>query len=152
SQPVSVIGAVNSSGVHQLQGRKTLIEMLSLAGGVSPEAGPTVRIARRLEEGAIPLPTATQDATGGFSVAEIELRSLLDATNPEKNIVIRPHDVISIPRAEMVYIVGEVGKPGPVPLSGGNSVSVMEAVSSSGGLLRTAAASHARILRRVAGG
>src|SRR6185369_8663847 len=51
SQPVSVIGAVTTSGVHQLEGRKTLIEMLSLAGGVDAEAGATVRIARRVDVG-----------------------------------------------------------------------------------------------------
>jgi polysaccharide export outer membrane protein len=151
SQPVSVIGAVNTSGVHQLEGRKTLIEMLSLAGGVSVDAGPTVRIARRLDWGPIPLPNAAADPTGGFSIADIDLKSLLDGRSPDKNIVIRPHDVISIPRAEVVFVIGEVGKPGPVPLSGGNSVSVMEAVSSAGGVLRTAASSKARILRRTAG-
>ena len=58
SQPVSVIGAVSTSGVHQLEGRKTLIEMLSLAGGVSHDAGPIVRIARRSDQGPIPLADA----------------------------------------------------------------------------------------------
>ena len=52
SQPVSVIGAVGKSGVRQLEGRKTLIEMLSLAGGVTADAGPTLRITRRLDRGA----------------------------------------------------------------------------------------------------
>jgi polysaccharide biosynthesis/export protein len=151
SQPVSVIGEVHTAGVQQLAGRKTLVEMLSIAGGVSDNAGPTVRVTRVLEWGAIPLPGATTDASGGYSSVEIDLRSLLDATSPEKNIVILPHDVISIPRAEVVYVVGEVGKSGSVPLSGGRSVSVMEAVSSSGGVLRTAAPNHARILRLVAG-
>jgi polysaccharide export outer membrane protein len=151
SQPVSVIGAVNTSGIHQVGGRKTLVEMLSLAGGVADDAGPTVRITRRLESGPIPLPEATVNETSGFSTVEIDLKSLMNATSPEKNIVIRPHDVISIPRAEVVYVVGEVGKSGPVALSGGNSVTVMEAVSSSGGVTRTAAASHVRILRRVDG-
>jgi polysaccharide biosynthesis/export protein len=151
SQPVSVIGEVHTSGIHQLEGRKTLVEILSLAGGVGSDAGPTVRITRRLEFGAIPLPEATVDVSGSYSTVEIDLKSLLNATSPEKNIVIRPHDVISVPRAEVVYVVGEVAKSGPLPLSGGNSVSAMEAVSSSGGVLRTAAPSHARILRRGEG-
>ena len=46
-------------------------------------------------------------------------------------------------------MIGEVGRPGPVPLSGGPSLSVMEAVSSAGGTLRTAASSNVRILRRA---
>lgn len=150
SQPVSMIGAVNESGVHQLAGRKTLIEMLSMAGGVSDEAGPTVRITRRHDSGRIPLAEATTDQSGEFSVAEVDLKALLEARSPEKNIVIRPHDVVSIPRAELVFVVGEVAKPGSLPLTGGPS-SVMEAVSSSGGVLRTAASGHVRILRRVEG-
>src|SRR5437868_3090920 len=51
SQPVSVIGAVNSPGIQQVRGRKTLVEMLSLAGGVRPDAGYSVKITRRLDSG-----------------------------------------------------------------------------------------------------
>src|SRR5438876_914600 len=134
-----------AAAVQAPAGRKTLVEMLSIAGGVSNDAGPTVRITRRLDWGPIPLPGAKVDASGGYSSVEIDLKSLMDATSPEKNIVILPNDVISVPRAEVVYVVGEVGKSGPVPLSGAQSVTVMEAVSSSGGVLRTAAANHARI-------
>jgi polysaccharide biosynthesis/export protein len=151
SQPVSILGAVGESGVRQLEGRKTLVEVLSMAGGLSADAGPTVRITRQVDRGRIPLSEATEDASGRFSTVEIDVRSLLEARNPEKNIVIQPHDVISVPRAEIVYVVGEVGKPGPVPLSAGHSISVMEAVSSSGGVLRTAAPARTRLLRRVPG-
>jgi polysaccharide export outer membrane protein len=75
----------------------------------------------------------------------------MEGHSPEKNIVIEPHDVIAVPRAELVYVIGEVGKTGPIPLSGGHSISALEAVSSSGGVLRTAAPSHTRILRQSAG-
>jgi polysaccharide export outer membrane protein len=151
SQPVSVIGAVASSGVRQLEGRKTLIEVLSLAGGVTVDAGPVVRVARRIDQGAVPLSTAAPDPTGAFSIVDIDLRALLESRNPDLNIVICPHDVISVPRAERVFVVGEVGRTGPVPITAGGSISVLEAVSFSGGVLRTAAASDARILRQRAG-
>jgi polysaccharide export outer membrane protein len=110
-----------------------------------------VKITRRLEYGRIPLPGAVDDPTHQFSIAEVQLKSVLEAKNPEYNILIRPHDVISVPRAEMVYVIGEVGHAGALPLSEGDSLSVLEAVSSSGGMLRTAAVSHARILRPVPG-
>ena len=151
SQPVSVIGEVNSPGVHQIEGRKTLVEILSSAGGLRPEAGPTITITRRIDWGAIPIAGATNDATGKFSIAEIELKPLIGAKTPEKNIVIRPYDVISVPRAGMVYVIGEVAKVGPLPLNDGHSISVLQAVSSSGGVLRTAASGNAKILRPVAG-
>lgn len=152
SQPVSLIGAVRQSGVHQLSGQRTLIEVLSMAGGVREDAGPTLRLMRRLQSGPIPLPGVTVDEASGISTADIDLRALLDARTPEQNIVVRPFDIISIGRAEAAYVVGEVGKPGPVYLQRDDSVSVIEAVSSSGGMLRTADASRARLLRQVPGG
>jgi polysaccharide biosynthesis/export protein len=152
SQPVSVIGAVNSPGVHQIEGRKTLIEILSSAGGIQQDAGPSITITRRLEWGRIPLEGAKDDPSGKFSIAEIALRPLISAKTPEKNIVIRPYDVISVPRAEVVYVVGQVGKVGPLTLNEAHSISVLQAVSASGGVLRTAAANDAKILRPAAGG
>src|SRR5205823_6160687 len=47
SQPVSVMGAVRTPGVQQLQGQKSLMETLSSAGGLLPEAGYVVKITRR---------------------------------------------------------------------------------------------------------
>lgn len=151
SEPVSIVGAVAQPGVHQLEGQKTLVEMLASAGGLRQDAGPTVKITRRLEFGRIPLPGAVDDPTHQFSVAEVNLKSVMEAKNPELNIPIRPHDLISVPHAEVVYVIGEVGHQGALPLNEGDSLSVMEAVSSSGGMLRTAATSHARILRPVPG-
>jgi polysaccharide biosynthesis/export protein len=151
SQPVSVIGALNSPGVHQIEGRKTLLEILSSAGGLNPDAGPSITITRRLEWGRIPLPGAKDDPTAKFSVAEVDVKPLLEGKSPEKNIIIRPYDVISVPRAEIVYVIGEVGKVGPLTLNAGHSISVLQAVSSSGGVLRTAASTKAKILRPVPG-
>ena len=87
SQPVSVIGSVGQPGVHQLEGRKTLIEILAKAGGLRPEAGNSIKITRKAEWGTIPLPSATQDPSGQFSVAEVSLKDILQATNPEENIL-----------------------------------------------------------------
>jgi len=151
SQPVSIVGSVSAPGVHQLEGRKTLVEMLAVAGGLRPDAGPTVKITRRLEFGRVPLPGAVDDPTHQYSIAEINLKSVMEAKNPEYNIAIRPHDVISVPHADVVYVIGEVGHAGALPLNETDSLSVLEAVSSSGGMLRTAAVSHARILRPVPG-
>ena len=63
SQPVSIIGSVNTPGVQQLQGRKTLVEMLSLAGGVRQDAGHAIKITRRLQWGPIPVTGAAPDVT-----------------------------------------------------------------------------------------
>jgi polysaccharide export outer membrane protein len=147
SQTVSIIGAVNTAGVHAIRGRETLIEVLSKAGGVRPEAGPIVRIVRRPNWDPIPLEEATRDPATGSSVVEIDLRALLDATAPEKNVALLPNDVISVPPAGLVYVVGEVSKTGALPLAANDGVTVLEALAASGGVLKTGAPNRARILR-----
>lgn len=147
SQPVSVLGAVNTPGVHQVQGRQTLLEMLSLAGGIRQDAGYSVRITRQVEWGCIPLPGAQMDPSGKFSVAELNLKKIMEAKNPAENIQIFPHDVISVPKAEMVYVIGEVRRSGGFVLGEHQSISVLQALSMAEGLNGTADTRHAKILR-----
>jgi polysaccharide export outer membrane protein len=151
SQPVSVIGAVKNPGVQQVQGRKKLIEMLSVAGGLDTTAGPMLKITRLLEWGRIPLATATVDPTGRFSLAEVSLKSLIEAKKPEENILVKPYDVISVPRAEMVYVIGQVTRAGGFVLNDRETLTALQALSLAGGLERTARPQHARILRSSAG-
>jgi len=147
SQPVSVLGAVNTPGVHQIQGHKTLLEMLASAGGIRQDAGYSVRITRQLEWGCIPLPVATLDPSGQFSVAEVNLKKIMEAKDPAENIQILPHDVISVPKAEMVYVIGDVRRSGGFVLGEHQSISVLQALSLAEGLNGTADTRHAKILR-----
>ena len=152
SQPVSVMGAVGTPGVHQLHGRKRLAEVLALAGGLRPDSGSTAKIVRRIENGPIPLPLAKLDPGGKHSVAEIRLRDFVDARNPAENILIEPHDVISIPRAELIYVLGEVRKPGGFTLSDHPRMSVLQVLSMAEGWAPLSAPQSARILRVPADG
>jgi polysaccharide export outer membrane protein len=147
SQSVSIIGAVSAAGVHPIRGRETLIEVLSKAGGVRAEAGPIVRIVRKPEWDPIPLREARRDPATGSSVVEIDLRSLLDGTAPDKNVALLPNDVIAVPPAGLVYVVGEVSRTGPLPLGENDGMTVLEALAASGGVLKTGAPNRARILR-----
>ncbi|MDQ6663869.1 MAG: polysaccharide export protein [Acidobacteriota bacterium] len=152
SQPVSVVGAVKNPGVYQLQGARTLIEILSAAGGIEPDAGYSVKITRQGAWGPIPLPTARPDASGEFSVAELNLQSLMEALNPRENLMLDPNDVVSVPRAKLVYAVGEVRKSGGFVLRERETISVLQVLSLAEGLERTAGPEHARILRVVGEG
>jgi polysaccharide export outer membrane protein len=147
SEPVSVLGAVNTPGVQQVQGRKSLLEMLALAGGMRQDAGYSIRITRDLEWGCIPLPKAQLNPTGQFSVAEVDVKQIMEAKNPEENIQIFPHDVISVPKAEMVYVIGDVRRSGGFVLGERKSMSVLQALSLAEGLNGTADTRHAKILR-----
>jgi polysaccharide export outer membrane protein len=151
SQPVSVLGAVKSPGAHQLEGRKTLVEMIALAGGFREDAGNSVKITRELEWGAIPLSNASLDPVNNFSVAEVSIKEILEAKNPKDNILIMPHDVITVPRAGLVYVVGEVKKAGGFILAERANMSVLQALSLAEGSERTADTRHAKILRLQSG-
>jgi polysaccharide export outer membrane protein len=147
SQPASVLGAVNTPGIHQVQGHKTLLEMISMAGGIRQDAGYSIRITRQIEWGCIPLANSTLDASGRFSVAQVNLQSIMEARTPEENIQIFPHDTISVPKAELIYVTGEVKKSGGFVLGEHQSMSVLQAISLAEGLGQTADKRHAKILR-----
>jgi polysaccharide export outer membrane protein len=81
-------------------------------------------------------------------VAELHLSEIIQAKNPEKNILVQPYDVITVPTADTVYIIGAVHKPGAFLLADRDSVSVLTALSMAGGLdNRIAAAKDVRVLR-----
>lgn len=147
SQPASVLGAVNTPGIHQVQGHKSLMEMISMAGGIRQDAGYSIRITRQREWGCIPLANATVDPSGRFSVAQVNLQSIMEAKTPEENIQILPHDVITVPKAELIYVTGEVKKSGGFVLGERQTMSVLQAISLAEGLGQTADKKHAKILR-----
>lgn len=147
SRPVSVLGAVKIPGVYQLQGKKRLLEMLSSAGGLDQDAGYSIRISRLQSAGTIPLPVGQVTASGEYNVAEVTLSDLIEGKHPEQNIIILPDDVITVPRAKLIYVMGEVHKPGGFVLRDRESMSVLQALSMAEGLNTTAGAHNAKILR-----
>ena len=151
SQSVSVIGSVVSPGVQILQGRKTIAEVLAQAGGIRQDAGYLLRITRHIERGRIPVPGAQDDATGRFSVAEIAVSGIIESGGSEQNIVVEPGDVLSVPRGEMIFVLGNVRRPGGFVLNDVEGMSVLHALSLAEGTVGHAATADARILRKVSG-
>jgi polysaccharide export outer membrane protein len=145
--PVSVLGSVNTAGVQQIRGRKTLYEVLSQAGGLKSDAGDVITITRPKSSGALPLPNMRTDESGNYQVGEVNARDLLSAKSPLANITILPHDVVSVPRAELVYVMGEVNRSGGFVLDQGGPVTLIQALTMAGGPLQMAHLSKARVLR-----
>ena len=149
SEPVFFVGAFRSPGIYPLQGRRTLVEMLTAIGGLQPNASRHIKVTRRAEYGAIPLPNALEDSEKKISTVEISMGSLRENVNPAEDILLQPYDVISVERAEMVYINGEIGRVGGIELGERDSISVVQAVTQSGGFLRDANRSKVRVLRPI---
>src|SRR5712692_8172248 len=137
SHPVSVFGAVKKPGVFQIRGAKTLVEVLSLAEGLAEDAGDTVTVMRRAglaavseqieDPSAMPLavpvdtrarkpeaiafPQRNENTEDGNAV-QISLKNLLESGDQRYNVLIYPGDLVKVRRAGIVYVVGEVKKPG----------------------------------------
>ena len=95
SEPVFFLGNFRIPGIYTLQGRRTLVEMLSSVGGLQPNASRRIRVTRRAEYGAIPLPNAVQSADGKTSSVEISLESLTQSVNPDEDLVLKAYDIVS---------------------------------------------------------
>ena len=146
SRPVSVLGEVGAPGVHQIEGGRTLTETLSKAGGLKAEAGPLLSLTRRADQGKPDLPGAELDSSGRFWIAHADLRDLTEGRAPELDILVAPHDVLSVPRAEQAYVIGAVESPGAFPLRARDGLTVLEALAHAGGLAKYADVKRARIL------
>src|ERR1017187_10044201 len=149
SEPVFFVGAFKAPGIYPLQGRRTLVEMMSSIGGLLPTASRRIKLTRRKEFGAIPLPNAVASPEGNVSSVEISMASLRDNLNPAEDVVLQPFDVISVERAEMVYVTGEVTRVGAFDLQERDSMSVIQALTLAGGLAPDADPKTARILRPI---
>jgi polysaccharide export outer membrane protein len=154
AQPVSVIGAVERPGIYELKGPRTLIEILSMAGGlakVGTAPGRTVVVTRRGGFGE-ELQLVEGMKLVGADKIEINLRRLLYARDEGLNIEVKPYDTISVSRADIVYVVGDVKRPGGFVLADRENLTVLQALALAEGLNGTAAKRRARIIRRDASG
>lgn len=140
---VSVLGAVARPGVFQIRESRPLLELIALAGGLAPNAGDRVLVARAgLLDG----------ADGEPAARTVSLRALLESENPRDAVMVQPGDLVRVVPAGLVYVVGEVRRPGAFPLAGGEGGTVLRAIASAEGLAPNAAGGRARIIRTGRGG
>jgi len=149
SEPVFFVGAFKAPGIYPLQGRRTLVEMMSAIGGLQPGASRRIKLTRRKEYGDIPLPNAVSAPDGSAASVEINMASLRDNLNPAEDIVLQPFDVISVERADLVYVTGEVAHTGGFDLLDRDSMSVIQALTLAGGTAPDANTKTAWILRPI---
>lgn len=151
SQRVSVLGEVTVPGVQQIRGRKTLFEAISDAGGLRSDAGGRITLTRRMEWGVIPLPGTKLDMSKSFSIADISVDDLMNGRNPVRNIELMPDDMLTVAKAQMIYVIGAVNRAGGFELSERDTMSVLQALALAQGMGRTAGARNAKILRATDG-
>ena len=151
SQRVFVVGEIRSPGPYPLTGDMTLIEALARAGSMTPDAGGEVLIVR-LRAGAKTdapvLPDGDAGAEEGTEVMRVDVKEL-QSGRLSRNVQLRDNDTIFVPRAELVYIFGQVKNPGSYSLQKG--MTVLQALSLAGGITDRGAEGRVRIERVVKG-
>jgi polysaccharide export outer membrane protein len=130
SQGVTVLGEVLKAGIYPDVADHKLYEVISEAGGFTPSASRKIAVIRRnlAEPIRIDLPRNLADDLSG-------------------NIDILPGDTITIPRAPIIYVVGDVGRPSGLLVDNG-TLTVLQALALAGGTNRTAKMGGARIIRK----
>lgn len=153
SQPITVIGAVKKPMVYQVLHQPTLLEVISEAGGISEDAGSTVIITRAGNQTAAS-DTGGSDGNGVAGVAPqtitVNLNDLLESGDPKFNILLMGGDVVSVPHAGIVYVVGAVNKPGGFVLQNDREqMTTLKMLALAGGLTGSARPRQAVILRNT---
>jgi polysaccharide export outer membrane protein len=135
TQGVSVLGEVQKPGVYSILGNRTLLDVISQAGGTTAYAGSSVTVKRSSDGTMLTIPLTKN--------AESMLAS---------DVRMQPGDKIIIPRASVVYVLGDVGRPGGFLMQNGGRMTILQAVALAGGQNRTASMGSVRLIHKTATG
>jgi polysaccharide export outer membrane protein len=136
TQGVLVLGQVKTPGLVQIDTSRTVLDVLGLAGGLTDLANRKVTIERH--------------GTG-------ERVQYFVSNNPEEafdhSILVHPGDKLMVPKADVAYMLGDVGKPGGYAFTNNKAqLTALQMLAIAGGTPSTASPGNARLIRRTADG
>jgi polysaccharide export outer membrane protein len=133
SQGVSVTGEVQHPGVYQVLGPRTLLDVISLAGGLTSVADTRVTVKRRSgEQENITVKLKNDDAQSSLA----------------NDLQVYPGDLVLVPRAGLVYVLGDVNKPGGFVMQDSGKITLLQALAQAGGVSHAAAPNAAVLMRK----
>ena len=133
SAGASVLGEVSKPGVYPVLGDQKLFSLISTAGGLTDRAGKSITITHRDQPPVtVPISHNIED-------------------HPQSNVTVLPGDIVTIRRADIIYVVGEVNRPSGFLMDSGH-ISVLQAIALAGGTNSTAKLNAARIVRKAPSG
>jgi polysaccharide export outer membrane protein len=136
TQSVSVLGEVMHPGSFPVATPRSLMDVLAFAGGLAPDADRHIEIQHRGQKDnkqEVFLPNNAKDALAA-------------------QVSIYPGDLVLVPRAGIVYVLGDVVRPGGYVMQDDSTLTVLQAVALASGTSRTASEGHARLVRRTTDG
>ncbi len=137
SQQIPVMGAVNQAKVHNLTRPRTVLELITMSGGLSDVAGSKIYVQTSL----------VNPQTGQLEPHSIiiDINEIIDSGNADYNIVLNGGDSIYVPEAGVVFVEGSVVKPGAYPIQG--EMGVLKAIAIAGGTVFEANEGAIQIIR-----
>lgn len=145
SQRIFIMGEVRQGGPYMLSGNTDLVEALAWAGTLPSSSGEVIIVHAGANATGPTLPTS--DDTG--TIVRVDLRDLQNGVLAQ-NAALRDGDTIFVPRAETIYVYGEVKNPNAYSLPQRNTT-VMQALSLAGGPTNRGATGRIKIIRMVKG-
>jgi polysaccharide biosynthesis/export protein len=137
TQQVSVIGEVKTSGAYEITTPRPILDVLALAGGLTPEANRHILVERN---GDTQHPLDYYVSNNGAQAIE-------------RQVMVDPGDTIVVSRAGIVYILGDVNRPGGYVMSNNESeLTLLQGLALAGGVDKAAKQGHAHLLRQKPGG
>jgi polysaccharide biosynthesis/export protein len=133
SEEVSVLGEVLKPGMYPLVSARTLLDMIAVAGGVTPTAGNVATITHK--------PSPQQPTTVPLSGEGTQ----------RQNPLILAGDTIYVEKAGIVYVVGEVGRPGGFPINSNTGITVLQAIALAEGTKPGASLNKSKLIRKTQG-
>jgi polysaccharide export outer membrane protein len=131
SRPVSIAGAVRKPGIYQLEEPKRLSDILPLAGGLEPDAGSRMIVTH-----------------GDGEVETFRISDVMNGVSGKGYL--RPRDTVNVPRAQVIYVLGDVRRPGGFPLRDEERLTALQALALAEGSNPTAAIKAARVIHKDA--
>jgi len=136
SQQVSVLGQVNRPGRYPLDAKRSVMDLLALAGGINPDGGDTISLIRK--------------RNGQTTKDVLDIVEMVRSGDMSRDSELAANDVIYVERAPRFYIYGEVQRPGVFRLE--RSMTVIQALAVGGGLTPRGTERGIRVKRRDANG
>ncbi len=145
SRQVAIIGAVNDQSRFELQRRVRLLELLTYAKGPSAKAGQTINIVHSTASSPCKQTDETDEST---AFSSYKLSDVLQG-DPKSNPYLEAGDIVTVPEADQVYVVGNVFMPLTISLK--EPITLTRAIAMAGGLKQDTRKDKIRVLRQEPG-
>ncbi len=134
TQTVSVNGEVNHPGIFPLLTSRSVLDAISLAGGFTPLADTHVTIKHR---------------SGDEERVTVNLSADEAGKELDENAIVYPGDLVVVPRAGVVYVLGDVGRPGGLTMQDNGKITILQALAQAGGANYTSSMNGAYLLHKT---